>query len=205
MNFATPAFQIINVTEPTDFPVTLAEVKAFSKIDADYSADDASLTTMRDAAIQALEGQTNLYFSERRCKIQFTGGACQLPYGPNGQIFSVTRNDESTPLDTDKYTIRGLQYKTIYIGSPNSFGVTSWFYPVWGGWPLPWTWTYGDCDFYTVEFNTGFPTGELPQALKQAILMLTDYFIKEQGTTCMELPSAILQIANRFSRNLVIQ
>lgn len=72
----TPAFQIINVDEPTDYPVTLEEIKAFSAIDQDYNGNDTSLGIIRDSAIQALEGALNLYFTEREIKIQFRGGVC---------------------------------------------------------------------------------------------------------------------------------
>lgn len=207
----TPAFQIINVTEPTEEAVTLDQIKSFSHIDQDYVSNDLNLEIMRDSAVQKLEGALNLYFTAREVKVQFHGNACELPYGPQpveDAIIEVTKNDEATPLDADKYTVRGLNYKTIVIGSGDCAGnITSFFYPIWGGWPLPWTWTPGSQNFYNVTYNTGYGTegNPLPKLLKHAILMLVDYMIKEQGTTDLEIPPAIMKLANRFSRNLVIQ
>lgn len=206
----TPAFQIINVSEPDyDEVVTLDEIKKFSHIDQDYASNDVNLDIMRESAIQKLEGLTNLYFAKREAKIQFYGDVCELPYGPQpveDAITEVTKNNDPE-LITD-YTVNGLNYKTISIGSGScGCNVTSWFYPIWGGYPLPWTWTPGQENFYNVSYNTGFGTGgnPLPKALKHAVLMLIDYFVKEQGTTDLDVPVAIQKLANRFSKNLVIQ
>lgn len=207
----TPAFQIINVTDPVTDAVTLDEIKKFSHIDQDYVSNDDNLEIIRDSAVQKLEGALNLYFTERDVMIQFYGNACKLPYGPQpveDAIIEVTKNDDTDPLDTDKYKVRGLNYKTIVIGDGDcGSNVTSWFYPVWGGWPEPWTGTEGLGDFYNVTYTTGFGSegNPLPKGLKHAILMLVDYMIKEQGTTDLEIPKAIIKIANRFSKNLVIQ
>jgi len=70
---------------------------------------------------------------------------------------------------------------------------------------LPWTWTPGQENFYTVTYTTGYESGTLPNGLKHAILMLVDYFVKEQGTTNLEIPASVMQLASRFSKNLVIQ
>lgn len=211
-NTDTPAFQIVNVDEPNYADVvTLDEIKSFSKVDQDYVSNDLNLEIMRESAIQKLEGLTNLYFASREVKIQFYGNACELPYGPqpvDDAITEVTKNDETDPLPTEDYTVRGLNYKTIIIGSGAcGCNVTSWFYPIWGGYPLPWTWTPGQDNFYNVTYNTGFGTegNPLPKALKHAVLMLIDYYLKEQGTTDLDVPVAIQKLANRFSKNLVIR
>lgn len=209
--FDTPAFQIVNVTEPNnDDVVTLEQIKSFSKIDSDYVSDDLDLLTIRDSVIERLEGYLNLFFSAREVLLQFNGGACKLFYGPqpiDNAVISVTKNDSSTPLDPSSYTISGLNYKTIFIGSEYSGSVNSWFYPIWGGWPQPWTWSVGGHDFYNVRYNTGFGTegNQLPEVLKHSVLMGIDYFFKEQGSTEFDIPKSILQMANRFSKNLPIQ
>lgn len=205
----TPAFQIVNVTEPdNDEAVTISEIKDFSKIDQDYVSNDLNLEIIRDSAIEKLEGALNLYFTPREAKIQFYGGICELPYGPQpieDAIIEVTKNNDTDPI-TD-YTLRGLNYKTIVFDDAYIDNVSSLFYPIWGGFPQPWIWTDGARDFYNVTYNTGFGTdgNTLPKALKHAILMLADYMIKEQGTTELQIPPAIMQLANRFSKNLVIQ
>lgn len=209
---ATPAFQLINATEPDyDEVVTLDDIKKFSHIDLDYSANDLTIEDFRGAAIEKIEGACNLFLSKREALIQFYGNACELPYGPQpveDAIISVKKNNETDPLDTDKYTVSGLNYKTIVIGSGAcTGGVTSWFYPIWGGYPLPWTWTPGEDNFYNVTYNTGYGTdgNPLPKILRTAVLMLVDYMIKEQGTTDLDVPPAIMKLVNRYSRNLVIQ
>jgi len=200
-NWSREGFQIAVLEDVETEPVTLAEVKAFSHIDADYTAQDPSLLIMLAAAREKLEGYTNTFFGVKKAEVWFQGGRLKLPYGPTQEIISVTKNGTDL-LTTDDYTLSGFTYKQI-ITDGGDCGVTSWFYPIYGGWPLPWTWTAGDPTFYNVVYNTGYVV--LPAVLKQAVLMLTDYLIKEQGATDMELPPAILAIANRFSQNLVIQ
>lgn len=207
----TPPFQIINVAEPEEEAVTVVEIKSFSKIDQDYVSNDTNLEIIRDSAIDKLQQALNLYFTEREVQIQFYSGECQLPFGPqpiDDAVIAVLKNDETTALDPDKYTVRGLNYKTIIIGSSECCSnITSWFYPIWGGYPQPWTWTPGSRDFYTVNYTTGFGSenNPLPKNLKHAILMLADYMIKEQGTTELDIPPAIMKIANFSSKNLIIQ
>ena len=202
---ATASFQIKILEDVETEPVTVAEQKKFSFIDSDYASNDDTLEIIIASAREKLEGALNVFLAPKKVEVQYSQGLFALPYGPTGDVDSVTKSGDTVPLDPSKYEVLGLEFKSIALKEYAYCGVTEWFYPVWGGYPIPWNWNTLPADFtyYNVVYTTGYEV--LPKLLKHCILMLADYMIKEQGSTELEIPPAIMGLANRFSRNLVIQ
>lgn len=201
-------FQIQVITEAAYEPVTLGEVKDFLRVDSDSSDNDAVLELMIASCREKLEGYLNLYFVAKVCKIEFAQRALELPYGPTGAITQLTRQrGDETPIvvDPDNYYTDGLQFKTLIVKNwDNDNGW--WWYPINGGWPQ-WQGPRNLClEKYVLSLTTGYPEGELPKALKHALLLQIDYDYKWQGKQeKQDLSPAALTQANRFSRNLVLQ
>ena len=94
--------------EPTE-PVTLEEAKNFCKIDVDD--DDTLITSLITAARRMCEDYTNIGFINREVTavINNGNGGSYLPYGPIGEILSITDND-GAELEAD---IQGVQWKQV--------------------------------------------------------------------------------------------
>lgn len=193
-------YQVKIVQDVSVEPVTLAEVKAWSQIDADYAHDDTSLQLMIGSAREKLENYSNLAFGVKTLEAQFTGGYFQLPYGPAGTILSFFNVGEDPYADTE-YTLHGLTFKSMCIGSVTSY---EWFYPIGGGYPV--LWNYYErypLNTYNVIYTTGYTT--LPRLLKEALLIQVDYDLKVRGLPEMAALSPVaVEKVNSFSRNLIL-
>jgi len=194
-------FQIIDNETVTE-PVTLAEVKAYSHIDADYSADDDTLTFLITTARIRLEQYTNIGLAKRDVTVQWGGGLLNLPLSPNGDIVSV-KDSEGVDVETDKYTVTKFQNKNIWINSLSGVNI-EWFYGNGNDYVSPWQWNANECNsIYTVVYSTGYET--LPLALKQALLAEVDHLLKLRG---MPITDAIgkntMLLAKGYSRNLIL-
>lgn len=198
-------FEIQVISEGTE-PVTLSEVKEYSRIDSDSSDSDTVLEMLIASAREKLEGFLNVYFMPKVVKIEFTGRVFELPYGPAGTITELTRQvGDETPVtvDTDKYYTDGLAFKTLII-KEWADGLGYWWYPINGGWPQWQGPVHCMTEKYVVSMTTGYE--ELPKLLKHALLLQIDYDYKWQGKEEMNSISPAAQnIASRFSRNLPIQ
>ena len=180
-------------------PVTIAEVKAYSRIDADFYSDDAVIEALILSSRQQLELYTNLGFIEKQILIQIMSGKIALPFGPTIEIESVLDVDGNV-VDPTKYKIIGLNYKSIRF---NYLGEANWFYPLDGGYPQ--ISSYSELDTrYDVTYTTGYTV--LPRGLKNALLAQIDYLYKSLGQTQTEPLSPLAkQFAKPYSKNLVIQ
>lgn len=193
-------YQVKIIQDVSVEPVTLAEIKAWSMIDADYAYDDTVLQLMIGSAREKLENYSNLAFGLKTLEVQFTGGYFQLPYGPTGTILSLFNVGEDPYADTD-YTLRGLTFKSMCLDSDNSY---EWFYPIGGGYPR--LWNYYErypLNTYNVTYTTGYTT--LPRLLKEALLIQVDYDLKVRGLPEMAALSPVaVEKVNSFSRNLIL-
>lgn len=196
------SFQVKIIDDIVAEPVTLAEVKSFLRIDADYSSEDTVLDLIITSAREKLEAQLNIAFGVKTLEVQFTGYGIELPYGPTGDIASIYKlkddgTQETDPLTADDYRIEGLEYKTLLIGNPDR---VTWFYPIAGG-AYPETYNNFHVSTYNVIYDTGFET--LPKGLKHALLIQIQEDYKLQG---MEsgVSDAALKMAEKYSRNLVL-
>lgn len=196
-------WEIKVLQEPVTEPVTLAEIKDWCRIDADYSSTDSQLEIIAIASRELLEGHTGLYFAPKVVELQFTGNVQKLPYGPTGELHYLERVWNDPYADTDYFT-RGLNFKTIFVGQNEESIV--WWYPINNG--LPEIFSGGNFPFvdptYNLYYTTGYET--LPKLLKDALLTQIDYLFKNQGITDMDSLSPVAtMLADRFSKNLIIQ
>lgn len=191
-------FQVKVLEDISVEPVTLNEVKAFCRIDADYTSDDTTLSLIRSSSREKLEGYLNVFFGVKKVEMQFSGGAIRLPYGPTGNIFSIF-NTGDDPYADIAYKLHGLTFQTLCIDSAFS---PEFFYPMGGSIPQLWRDpNYGIVNTYNLIYNTGYTL--LPSVLKHALLIQIDYDFKNQGLPGMDPLSPIaLQKAERFSQNL---
>lgn len=191
--------QPIIVTDLTEEPVTLAEVKAFCKIDADYAGDDDILELLLSASRELLEQKLGVYFGIREITIEFMADWIDLPYGPFqsvtslNQIFDADPDVEITDLD---YVLDGSSFKRLIINGPWNY--RNWEYPVE---QVNAVTGYPDSGKYRLTYFTGYE--ELPKALKFALLTQVDYMYKNQGLAGMQpISKTALQLASPFNRNL---
>jgi len=162
-------------------PVTLAEVKAFCRLDADYASDDAILSLLISQAREKLEKHLNLSFAEKVIQVQWNGLYIDLPYGPI-KTFGV--------LDpVVDYTSQGLDFKSVFVNSLEEYII----YPV----------GYETQNSYILEYTAGYEN--LPKALKYSLLLQIDFDYKNQGLPVEPLYAVALQNAEPYSRNLIIQ
>lgn len=193
-------YQVKIVEDVASEPATLAEVKAWSQIDADYSSEDSVLQTMIASAREKLEGHLNVAFGVKTLEVQFTGDFFKLPYGPTGTILAFFNVGDDPYADTE-YTLHGLTFKSLAIGSIAS---SEWFYPQTGGYPQLWrNYERLNLNTYNIIYTTGYTV--LPRLLKEALLIQVDYDLKTRGMPGMAALSPVaVQKANRFSQNLVL-
>jgi uncharacterized phiE125 gp8 family phage protein len=179
-------------------PVTVAEVKAYSRIDADFYSDDSVIAGLILSSRQQLELYTNLGFIEKEILIQVMSGEIAFPFGPTISIKSVYDIDGNV-VDPTKYKITGLNYKSIRF---NYLGEANWFYPLDGGYPQ--ISSFSELDMrYNITYLTGYNV--LPRGLKNALLAQIDYLYKSLGQTQSEPLSPLAkQFAKPYSKNLVI-
>jgi len=196
------SYQIIDSPDITE-PITLAEQKAYSRIDADYSSEDSDLSGLISAARAVIEGWLNVGLANRDVQVQWNGYPLQLPLSPNGAVGSVS--DGTDTLPTTDYTVSAWQNKTIWINSESAKNV-EWFYAQDNSYVTPWyEHVNSTCTIYTVTYNTGYTSENLPKALKQAIMAQVDWMYKNRGepNASSVCPQAVL-IASSYSRNLVL-
>lgn len=159
--------------------VSLNELKSYIKVD--FSADDALIPLLVEAATCACEKWTGLYFRRKRVEWAYTAPVyrfnaynapydclpTRLPYGPNQEIITVTRVDSDgteTELTTDQYTQSGYSFLSLTTERSSSIS------------------TYGQSRGYLkVEYKAGYHQEDadpllvypLDQDAKQAIALLT--------------------------------
>lgn len=195
-------FQLIDNETVTE-PVTLAEVKAYSQIDADYSADDDTLTVLITTARIRLEQYLNIGLANRDVTVQWGGGLLNLPLSPNGDIVSV-KDKDSADVETDKYTVSAFQNKKIFINNIAGSNYNYWYSTLYNRVEItPFPHCNDITTIYTVVYSTGYET--LPLALKQALLAEIDHLVKLRG---MPITDAIgkntMLLAKGYSRNLIL-
>lgn len=197
------SFQIIDDATDITEPVSLADQKAYSRIDADYSADDNILGGMITACRQLLENWLNVGLANREIKLQWDGRQVNLPLSPNGDVSSVMDGD--TELDPDKYTVSAYRDKSIFIRGLYPYGYDFFYFR---GGDVEVTVTEGVCanKMYEVTYTTGYEYDKLPKALKEALMDQVDWSFKnigdpQQYAIC---PMAIT-LAYGYNKNTVLQ
>lgn len=198
MKFSVVDYGIVS---PADEPITLAEAKAFMRIDADYASDDDQIQIAISTARERLELHLNVGLVNRDIQIEWNGSALELPFTPNFEVLEVS--DKDGVLDADKYTIQGISSKRIYVGQKT--GDYNYFYSMNNSHVEITSLSGFDCsETYTVKYNTGYKDN-LPNALKQSIFAECDYLYKLQGSPVTDIvsPNAAL-LSAPYSKNLIL-
>jgi len=178
------------ITDVTDEPVTLEELKAFCQVDDDYAVTEGRLLMFMKAAREVLEKELNLSLATKTLQWQWDGSEAEIPYGPIQSITSLNSVVDPDTLITD-YAISGLDFKRIGMPYFNDCYII---------YPVGYNETYGA---FNMTYVAGYEV--LPSALKTAIQMQVDIWLKNQGMPMDELSPDVFKIASKFSRNLFIQ
>lgn len=177
------------VTDVSQEPVTLDEVKSFLRIDADYEGEDFKLLLFVSAAREKLEKELNLSLAPKTLKWQWNGSYSEVPYGPIIGIESLIENGDATETEVE-YDLFGIDYPTIGLKDNYNYII----YPV----------GYDSCGKnYNLTYDAGYDS--LPNGLKMALLMQIDYDYKNQGMPLNDISPEAMRHAAIYSRNLSIQ
>jgi len=181
-------------------PVTLAEIKAFLRIDVDYITEDESLLLTAGAAREIMQDYLNIGLVPMELEFQWDGSRKELPFSPTIQVISV--KDELG--DDVEYSIDGYQAKSISVNRVCGDWTGNVFYSISGG--------YVEYDpiinnvlqpVYKAVYQTGYQV--LPNTLKLALLAQIDHMYKLRGQPEGSMIStAALRMAQGYSRNLVL-
>jgi uncharacterized phiE125 gp8 family phage protein len=102
-------------TDNTVLPVSVADFKAYAKIDT--TADDALISDMLYAVKDMGESHTRLTWFSKVLIAEWEthGRTVDLPYGPHGAIVRVQsfEDGEYVTLTSDEFTITGGTFKTL--------------------------------------------------------------------------------------------
>lgn len=181
-------------------PITLDEVKTFSRIDIDYTADDADLLQMITSARKRMEKYLNIGLAQRLVIVQMSGrNSIPLPMGPTTEVVEIKSSGEI--VDPSKYFVDDFEYKTVYLNTEGE-EYRHWWYS-----------TSGEVEFngsfsqnramYAIKYLTGYQS--LPADLKLALKVEVDYLIKLRGMPESDgLSSACYILARPFSKNPII-
>ena len=140
----------------TTYPVTLAEAKAWCKIEADITEDDDLIEDLIISATVLCEGYLNISLMPKTVTaiVNNSLGGVELPYGPVTAFTSLKDVDDTALVLTDDYTLQGIDFKTIKT----------------------------PCDEYLkAEYAAGYTDTNLPGNFKTAILQQIVYLYENRG------------------------
>ena len=176
------------VTEPTDEPVSLADMKEHLRIDTDY--DDAYVSDCIVAARQWVEGQTKLSVATKTLDFAIDYGwpwrgythHIEMPVSPVSSVTSITYVDTSgasQTLASSQYTVAARENYS-YIAP---------------AYDVEWPDVREAPDAITVRFVAGFTT--VPRPLVRAILVLATHYY-EMRETAADAPKAVESLISPY-------
>lgn len=191
--------QIVD-NQPVTEPITLAEVKSYLQIDADYSVNDFDLMIASTAARKRLEAYLNIGLVKREIIVYWDGSPIELPLSPTGNILEVLKNSEE--LSSEDYTLILMPANRISVNQAYACN-GEWFYSIDGFVEFTPTFTAGSTDVYICRYETGYDElkGDLKQALQAEIAYI--YQLRGEPVTDIISPNAVL-LASQYSRNLIL-
>lgn len=147
---------------PTVEPVTLAEVKAYAKIDTG-TTDDSIITDLITTAREQCEDFTGISIVNRTVTAVLNNdcGGIYLPYCPFINLLSIVDEDGNT-ISTDDYKLSGILFPQLI---------------------------YPKCKV-TVVYTAGY--GLPPERIKSAILQQTFYLYENRGESAVISRSGIV-------------
>jgi uncharacterized phiE125 gp8 family phage protein len=144
---------LVLITPPTVLPVSLAELKAEARLDADDATDDARLAGCLRAAVDRLDGAQGLLgkaLIAQEWKLLLPAFSCHngridLPLPPLIEVTEITYVDPAG----DAQTLASDRYQVVGIGS---------HYPGWIAAARATTWPATRCqdEAVTITFRCGF-------------------------------------------------
>lgn len=145
------------VTPPTEWPVTLAEAKAWCRVDS--SADDAVLTMLVKAACQAVANLTGLGLGSAVWRLTRDDFAdtIELNRGPVLAIEEFTYTDAegaTVAVPAEVYTLDGISNPARIVRNEGE----------------EWPQVRDRINVVQVEFTAGHTAATLPDALRLAVL-----------------------------------
>ena len=194
------SYQLEDIETVTE-PVTLAEVKSFSRIDSSYSADDAQLLMSITLARKRIEAYLNIGLAKREVTVYWNGHPLQLPLSPTGIVTELTKNGDI--LTGDDFEIDTYPAKTITIKDVGCGWFNNPFYSINGTVTFDLVNPEHNKDVYKCTYETGYNV--LPNDLKFALLSETDVLYKLRGEPVVDLinPNTVKMVAH-YSRNLIL-
>lgn len=179
-------------------PVTLADIKTFMRIDADYVLEDTLLLELISVAREYVEEYTGRNLIEREMTFQSDEPNFYLPGAPIKSIISVT-DELGEPV------VYKLRDNTVITDTRKLSGVSIDYF---GGY-RPHFNPFDRIDpIFTVLYTGGYAVSAVPAPLKQAIrkLVFTMYENKDSFSTggstlkrVIELPFGIKDLMHPYS------
>lgn len=175
---------LIRTAAPSSYPVSLVEVK--SHLNISHADSDAKLDQFIAAAVQNLDGSDGIldraicrqswlmqmgsfsggYDHDRRLRLRFgcdfRDGMIEVPLPPLVSIDSVRYTDSGGATQT----IDPTTYRFINGGTQRSVLFSS------AGWPS----VGSDPDAVQIAFTAGYAPGQVPETIKQAILLAVSHW-----------------------------
>lgn len=180
-------------TAPATFPITLAEAKAHLRVTTED--EDTYISALIAAATSHLDGTAGIL---GRCLVSqvwyllydtFPTGDLMIPLGP---VLSIDKVEYVDPDTLDYVTWSSSNYDVDLVSTD------AWVLPV-NGWP-----TIADTALAVrVTFTAGYET--IPQAIKQAMLLLIGHWYENReasvvGLMASPLPMAVDALLGPFRR-----
>ena len=189
----------VEATSPAVEPVTLAEAKAHLRVT--HTDEDSLITSLIVAARNYVEGLANRPLVNRTYTLKldrFPGGyEIILPAGKVSAVSSITYVDTSgstQTLSASAYTLEGQRLPGSIVIDPSTLSA----------WPA--TRYYAGISSVTVSYTAGYgaAAANVPQALRQAVLMAVAYWYdiaKETGSevNLAEVPHGVESLARLYS------
>jgi uncharacterized phiE125 gp8 family phage protein len=159
------------VTPPDEEPVTLAEAKAFARIDV--GDEDQVLMDLLKAAREMVEQATGRAFIDQTWRLTLRdwpcGGFVRLPKSPLLEVISVVYRN----TDGDYVTLQqDVDYHVDHASEPGAIDPGNGRWPTTGCYP----------DGVVITFRAGYvdmvnsPSGDVPDRAKLAIKSLTGFW-----------------------------
>lgn len=187
--------QLTEVTPPALEPITLTEAKAHARIDS--TAEDTLITSQIIAARRLCEQYCDRAFINQTWRVTYdideeptAKSFINLPYGKVQSITSIKSYDSenvATTLDTDYYRLSGNR---IVLNDNYD-------------WPTL-DRTY---DAFEITYVVGFGAlaSDIPQDIKQAILMTVSHFFENREAFIDPMGAGTQQVMLPFGVNALLQ
>jgi hypothetical protein len=194
-------FQIKDLEDVAQEPVTLDEVKDYSGIDCYYAAEDKELGALITVARQRLEAFLNVGLARRKVQLQWNGELVELPLSPTGALVSL-KDQDGAALDPDEYVLSKYDAATLEVKAVSDSDFRYW-YSLTGIVQITPIHNHLCERMYTAVYETGYE--KLPKSLRHALLAEVDFLEKLKGQPDPdEISPGAFMLSKSYSRNLVI-